>query len=184
MLIAIFFSIAVCINMFFSAIVLLLHMFDVYTLCGNFGWISVEFYFYITAASLTLMTSALITARHIPLYTFAAVCIFIPKPNMPKPINCSINSPWFFLHLFSFVVTLLWLGIVLMHFWLPDNWENKPIQINIPAKVHRPMKIDHRIVYRFKFLFCTVVFQENCFLVYFCALFLFSNNKFFNESLS
>lgn len=72
--IAIFYCMIAGINMFFLAMVLLLHLFNVHALCEDFAWISVEFYFYVTAAVLTLLTSSLITARHIVLHTVAAVC--------------------------------------------------------------------------------------------------------------
>lgn len=51
--------------------------FCAYSMCNamyeNFPWLSIELYFYRLAAMLSLLTSSLITARHVGLLTIASV---------------------------------------------------------------------------------------------------------------
>lgn len=106
-----------CVSQFFHFGDFFLRLFNVYIMFENVAWVKIEFYFYVLAATLSLFTSTLITARYVGMLTIASLTESFCRmesvaTNSPRSISVIIP-----LSLFRFSDTPPCSGMAWMRGW-------------------------------------------------------------------
>lgn len=120
--IAQFFSTVAMISFWFTGILLVLYLFHVVYVFNKIPWMKIEFFFCLSAALLLMLTSSLVAARGVGLFTAAAVrSVFF----LSLPFHCFFfsksksNSDFVLFH--SFSDTSQCAPMAMTHSWNIDN---------------------------------------------------------------